>query len=248
MEGSFARADQAGSDAPRAVEPRPGAGPLDGPIAEPAEGRAAGAESNVRTEAQREGEGAEARPGIRQVVVRFLIVAFLVALDLWSKAYVFEWLTTIRHELSIGPYGHRRMVLVEPWFAFMLSRNAGAAFGRLDSYPNLLVGGRVLAVLFLIWLLARSSPLRRWNTAALALVLAGAMGNLHDNLFLEAPAGRSWGEVRDFIDVYFPFIGERGWHFPTFNVADSCITVGAILLLVGGLFGSGHDQEPARAD
>jgi signal peptidase II len=41
-----------------------------------------------------------------------------------------------------------------------------------------------------------------------------------------------FGPVRDFIDVYFPVID---WHFPTFNFADSCITVGAIVLLLSGL-------------
>ena len=66
----------------------------------------------------------------------------------------------------------------------------------------------------------------------MVLVLAGALGNLHDNLFLERHSGETFGWVRDFIDVYF---SRWAWHFPTFNVADSCITVGAVLLLLSGL-------------
>jgi signal peptidase II len=45
--------------------------------------------------------------------------------------------------------------------------------------------------------------------------------------------------VRDFIDVYFAF---RDWHFPTFNVADSCITVGAVFLFLSSFFGGGEER------
>ena len=77
---------------------------------------------------------------------------------------------------------------------------------------------------------------RRENTLVLsgvALVLAGAAGNLYDNLFREGREGLPFGPVRDFIDVYF---GAWNWHFPTFNIADSCITCGAICFLLQGLF------------
>jgi signal peptidase II len=66
------------------------------------------------------------------------------------------------------------------------------------------------------------------------LILAGALGNLYDNLFLAAPgAAHPFGLVRDFIDVYFRAFD---WHFDTFNVADACICVGAAILLLQGLF------------
>jgi signal peptidase II len=84
-------------------------------------------------------------------------------------------------------------------------------------------------------LLARTPTGRGIFTTALVLVLGGALGNLYDNLFLNLPhEGRPFGPVRDFIDVYFRAFD---WHFPTFNVADSCITVGAALLLLSGLLG-----------
>lgn len=178
------------------------------------------------------------------VARRLLIVAALVVLDLWSKAAVFRWLEPLarRHELSYDAHGHERYPILGEWFSFMPSLNPGAAFGKLDSVPYLLVFGRVGAALFLIWLIVRS-PLRRpvFNTALL-LVLAGALGNLYDNLLrartlhldrLYPPTERPFGPVRDFIDVYF---SAWDWHFWTFNVADSCITVGAILLLACGLF------------
>ncbi|HJO27150.1 MAG TPA: signal peptidase II, partial [Planctomycetota bacterium] len=109
----------------------------------------------------------------------------------------------------------------------------------------LLVGGRVVAVLFLSWLLVRTPRGRGLHTAALVLVLGGALGNLYDNLMLPPPAGHPFGAVRDFIDVYFPF---WNWHFPTFNVADSGITTGAVLLFLAGLgrraeVGAGAEED-----
>ena len=77
----------------------------------------------------------------------------------------------------------------------------------------------------------------------MVLILAGALGNLYDNLFYEplVPVpDKPYGPVRDFIDVYFEV---WDYHFATFNVADSCITVGAVLLLLTGLFGR-KDPEP----
>lgn len=155
------------------------------------------------------------------------MVAVLVGLDLWSKSAVFAWLGD-SPGLVPDAHRHQRYPIVGEWFTFMLSRNRGAAFGQLDSVPYLLVGGRVVAgvvLAVLLWRAKASQPLIR---AALVLVLAGALGNLYDNLFLPAPPGHPFGEVRDFIDVYFAV---WDWHFPTFNVADSCITVGAVLLL-----------------
>lgn len=172
----------------------------------------------------------------RQRALRFACVAGLVALDLWSKARVFAEVAS-RTDLVRDSHGHLRWhVLGEEvgWFTFMRSENAGAAFGRFASVPHLLVGGRVVAVLFLAALLWRAPSGRRAYTSALLLVLAGALGNLYDNLVLPAPDDHPYGLVRDFIDVYF---SAWDWHFPTFNVADSCITVGAAILLLSGLVG-----------
>jgi signal peptidase II len=189
--------------------------------------------------------GARERPGAALLARRFGAVVLLVALDLWSKARVFAWLESSAPLVPDAcQLPHRRFLLVGEWLALMLSRNKGAAFGQLDSVPYLLVGGRVLAVLFLVYLILRAAPGRRVLNTALVLVLAGAAGNLVDNLLLPPPpydAEHPFGYVRDFIDVYF--VGWR-WHFPTFNVADSCITVGAVLLLASG-FRRDAQREPA---
>lgn len=178
-----------------------------------------------------------ARASAAQLMRRLSFVALIVAADLYTKAAVFGWLEPLKRggDLTYDQHGHPRLPIFGEWFTFMLSTNPGAAFGQLESFPYLLVGGRILAGVFLIYLLARTPAGRGLFTAALVLVLGGALGNLYDNLFLDLPhEGRPFGPVRDFIDVYF---GVFDWHFPTFNVADSCITVGAVLLLLSGLLG-----------
>lgn len=180
--------------------------------------------------------GHDARRGFPWV--RLLLVGLLVALDLWSKAAVFGWLEESPGELVLDPHGHPRFPIAGGWLTFMLSRNTGAAWGVMQDYPWILVGGRVIAVLVLSWMLVKSD--KGSLTLALVLVLAGALGNLYDNLFLDPFPGHPFGAVRDFIDVYF---GIWDYHFPTFNVADSCITCGAVILLGSGLFGSREEEQ-----
>ena len=74
--------------------------------------------------------------------------------------------------------------------------------------------------MIIVILLRRTPPADRLNGLGLSLVLSGAVGNLIDRLWL--------GHVVDFFDVYY-----RAWHFPAFNIADSAITVGAALLVLG---------------
>ncbi len=155
-------------------------------------------------------------------LLRFGSVASLVLLDQWSKGRVFEWLgaTPEGHSLARGILGE--------WLSLCSSCNGGAAFGQFSQFPFVLVIGRAVAVVFLAWLLLRAESRPRLALVAMSLVLAGALGNLIDNLWTGCSVlGHPFRGVRDFVDVYFaPLIGvER--HFPAFNVADSCITVGA---------------------
>jgi signal peptidase II len=184
----------------------------------------------------------EERPGGGARLARFGAVVALIVLDLWTKSAMFRWLAPVPGQprpdgVEVWSNGHWRYTVVDPWFGFMLGENYGAAWGFGAEHPYLLIGGRVAAVCLIAWLLWRASPRPRAVVWALTLVLAGALGNLYDNLFRPRGEGRPFGAVRDFIDVYFP---RWDYHFPTFNVADSCITVGAVLLVASALF-------PARA-
>lgn len=197
-------------------------------------------------------------PERRAVLLRLGWVLLLVLADLWSKGAAFAFLRGC-DELVRCPCGiaeHDRWHLLGQsvgWLTFMEAENQGAAFGMGSSSPVLLVIGRLLAVGLLLVLLIRS-PRGRWVlNAAFVLILAGALGNLYDNLARanwsewlgDEGASFRFGAVRDFIDVYF---ARWKYHFPTFNVADSCITVGAVLLLSSGLFGGKEEGGAGASD
>jgi signal peptidase II len=124
-----------------------------------------------------------------------------------------------------------RSVEVLPFFDLTLAYNTGAAFSFLSE-----AGGwqrwffMVLAVAVSVGLsfwLYQLPRRERWTAAALALVIGGALGNLIDRLL--------HGHVIDFLDFHL-----AGYHWPAFNIADSAISVGAVLILVVGLFGGRH--------
>ncbi len=189
------------------------------------------------------------------------VVALLVAVDLGSKSWVMPWLESgmMRYQHLIegaaeppalvrDDHGHERYPIAGQWLGLMHNLNYGAAFGKMSGIPWLLVVGRCIAALVLMFLIARAPRGAPFYLTALVLILAGALGNLWDNFTytpLEPEDGRPFGPVRDFIDVYFT---RWDWHFPTFNIADSCITVGAILLLLSGFGGGGENAgDPADA-
>jgi len=108
------------------------------------------------------------------------------------------------------------------FFNLVLAFNKGAAFSFLASAPGwqtpLFVAIALVAAAVVSALLLRS-PGRRMFSAALALILGGALGNVIDRL--------RFGQVVDFLDFH-----ALGLHWPAFNVADSAITVGAGLLII----------------
>jgi signal peptidase II len=100
--------------------------------------------------------------------------------------------------------------------------NTGAAFGlHLGAWSRWIFIALTLFALWLMWRLYRTATAgASWRVAALALVSGGAVGNLIDRL-------RSARGVVDFVDV-----GVGDWRWPTFNVADMAVTVGAVLLAI----------------
>ncbi len=121
-----------------------------------------------------------------------------------------------------------RPVPLLPSFNLTLMHNTGAAFSFLDSAGGwqrwlFAVIALVVSTVLVLWLRKLTST-QRWLAAALALVLGGAIGNLIDRLYL--------GYVIDFVDVYYD-----KWHWPAFNVADSAIFVGVVMLIIDSLRG-----------
>ena len=121
-------------------------------------------------------------------------------------------------------YGARREI-IHGFFDLTLVFNKGAAFSFLSSAGGwqrwffTIVG--LVAALFIVFMLARHSSQRLFS-CALALIAGGALGNVIDRLL--------HGHVVDFLLFY-----HRDWSFPAFNVADSAITIGAILLVLDEL-------------
>ena len=145
-----------------------------------------------------------------------LLTIGLVSLDLWSKSL---WDYPAQH-------GHPpivQKVVFESWLQIRTVWNTGGVWS-LDIGPQILLWATILAIPFVVIWIFWPDRAKRAETAAKALILGGALGNLYDRA--------KYGAVRDFIDVYFG--GVDGWHWPTFNLADMALVCGIGLLLLTG--------------
>ena len=167
-----------------------------------------------------------AREALRLRRGYFALAAAVLAADQASKIAADHWL------------GRDGPVPVIPGFLNLwYSRNRGGLFGYFSDWEDpwralLLTLFPLVAVCLIAFFLARAEENQRSTLAGLALILGGATGNLVDRV--------ARGEVVDFIDAYASWtpiarwLGERFGtvHWPTFNIADSAIVVGALLLVL----------------
>lgn len=139
----------------------------------------------------------------------------VIVLDLATKA----WFSA---NMQLG---ESRQLL--PFFNWTLAHNYGAAFSFLHDaggWQRWFFGGIAVVVsVGLVWWLAKLKANEGFLALGLALVLGGALGNLHDRVTL--------GYVVDFIHVHY-----GTWHFPAFNIADCGISVGAAILIIDSFF------------
>lgn len=117
---------------------------------------------------------------------------------------------------------------VLPFFSITYVRNTGAAFGILPGANTFFVVVMVVVLIILSYSHRNASRHDRLTATGLGLLWGGALGNLLDRL--------RFGSVTDFLDFYW-----KAWHWPVFNVADSAICAGIVLLAVRDLF-----QAPSR--
>ena len=132
---------------------------------------------------------------------------------------IVDQLTKLWFDSSLR-YGERVQVL--PFFDFTLLYNPGAAFSFLADQAGwqrwFFTALGLGAAVFMLWMMHTNRTQRRL-LLALALILSGALGNVIDRI--------AYGHVIDFLLFYW-----QNWYYPAFNVADSCITLGAILLIL----------------
>lgn len=122
-------------------------------------------------------------------------------------------------------FSAHKAIALAPFLNLVLVYNPGAAFSFLSDAAGwqraFFIAIALIASAWIVYLLSKY-PHQRLFALALALVLAGALGNVIDRIFV--------GAVIDFVDVH-----ALGYHWPAFNVADSSITCGAVLLIWEGL-------------
>lgn len=154
----------------------------------------------------------------RRMAFTWLFISMLIIiLDLWTKSIATQSLTLYRP------------VELTSWLNMTLAHNYGAAFSFLSDaggWQRWLFTGlaSVVTLVLIVWLF-RLQAKEKLTAAGLGLIIGGAVGNLIDRVLN--------GYVVDFIDVYY-----QDWHWPAFNLADSAITGGVILLLLDALLQS----------
>ncbi len=152
---------------------------------------------------------------------------FLLLLDLGSKAWAFSFLSQAP-DLRYSP----RHTVIEDFFYLAKVENKGTVWGLFQNGTLPLTIVRIFMVAALLFFAYR---IRSGGAKLLALgmILGGALGNLYDNLFWHGGVFQGEGAVRDFLDFYLPIpFREQAYHWPTFNVADASILVGAFLLFL----------------
>ena len=141
------------------------------------------------------------------------LAALVVVLDQFTK------------QLILGNYQLGDSTYVTSFFNIVRAHNTGAAFSFLADAGGwqrwLFTGIGVAATIFIVWQL-RAHPGQKLFSFALSSILGGAVGNVVDRLM--------HGYVVDFLQLHY-----AGWYFPSFNLADSAITVGAACLILDEL-------------
>ena len=150
----------------------------------------------------------------KNLIIFILGAAVVVLLDQVTKAAILKQFVL-----------HESRPVIDGFFNLVYVMNPGAAFGFLASASEMFrylffIGITVLVMGLIIYYIVKSDSKNIINIISFAMIFGGAVGNLIDRI--------RFGSVVDFLDVY---IGTAHW--PAFNVADSSITIGAVLMIWG---------------
>jgi signal peptidase II len=149
---------------------------------------------------------------VRRWIALFGIAGIVVVLDQASKAWVLA-----NFELGVPTE------IVGDWLRIWYIQNAGALFGLFQQSAVIFGIVSLVVIGVILWIHARMAATGGWiTTLGLGLLLGGAVGNVIDRF--------RFGYVVDFVDI-----GIGGWRFFTFNIADACIDIGILILIVVAL-------------
>ncbi len=152
---------------------------------------------------------------------------------------ILDYLTKVRISTSMSLFD--AIEIIPGYLRISYVRNSGVAFGLFDGHPSpwkpyLLAAMAVVAVVVIVVYSWHIPSARVLLQSALAATAGGILGNFIDRIM--------HGSVVDFIEFHI----RDSFHWPTFNVADSAITIGIAMLLIDALQHSDHDVSPEEAD
>ena len=126
------------------------------------------------------------------------------------------------------------VVIIEDYVRLITVYNRGAVAGLAEGKTFLLTGASIIAIILLLWFFGVSHANHWPYHTGIGMLLAGALGNLHDRLF-------NSGQVVDFIEVDLHFWPANPW--PTFNIADALLCIGIAILLLSMLAANKHEKK-----
>jgi signal peptidase II len=164
-------------------------------------------------------------------LISFILILIDQATKLYFKGFNFLGISHIGYN-----YGEQVPVIGNILF-WTYIENPGMAFGIEFGWGKIFLSlFSIFASIFLAYLIFKLKGFNKWIIGGFSLIFAGAVGNLIDRVFYGVIFSESplfYGKVVDFIQVDIPDVAFLGWtHFPVFNIADSCVTVGVILLIL----------------
>ena len=150
----------------------------------------------------------------RKYAILFILMPAVIIADQWTKYLVhvrFRWGESVP--------------VADPFFALTYVRNMGAAFGLLHRAPAyfrepFFIVIPLVALFTILLFFVKLKEDQKWTATALTLILGGAIGNLIDRL--------RFGYVIDLLDFHW----KEMYHYPAFNIADSCIVVGVVIMFL----------------
>lgn len=190
------------------------------------------------------------KPG-RYFLAAFILIFAVVMADQASKWFVLEtmlrtkgtspdfwqWFKTRELvQFFVDQQETYKSVTLTPFLNFQMVWNRGISFGMLESDSSkmpiaFIALSLVISVCLFVWMAVARGRLLFF---ALPLIIGGAIGNVCDRI--------RFGAVADFIDVHV-----AGRHWPAFNIADSCICIGAALLIIHAIFDKSDDKKTEEA-